>query len=47
VAPASIEAAPPGTAAAKAAATPEELRQAALDAYRETRRLLLEQRSSP
>jgi hypothetical protein len=47
VAPASIEAAPPGTAAAKAAATLEELRQAALDAYRETRRLLLEQRSSP
>ncbi len=37
--------APPGTAAAKVAATPEELRQAALDAYRETRRVLLDRRS--
>jgi hypothetical protein len=50
VAPASVEAAPPGTAAAKAspvATTPEEeqLHQAALDAYRETRRILLDRRS--
>ena len=45
VAPASVEAAPPGTAAAKVAATPEELHQAALDAYRETRRVLLDRRS--
>jgi hypothetical protein len=51
MAPASIQAAPAGTAAAKASApvatTPEEeqLHQAALDAYRETRRVLLDRRS--
>lgn len=50
VAPASVAAPPAGTAAAKTspvATTPEEeqLRQAALDAYRETRRILLDRRS--
>jgi hypothetical protein len=35
----------PSDAAKAVAATPEELRQAALDAYRETRRLLLARRA--
>ena len=45
IASAAVPAPVPSDAAKDVAATPEELRQAALDAYRETRRLLLARRA--